>query len=66
MTKWSIEVFEFYISFESRKTLKAQTLANSIAEMTSPIQEIIKEWMVFVDGSSKLRESGAIPLLENK
>ncbi|GAU50675.1 hypothetical protein TSUD_187590 [Trifolium subterraneum] len=35
MLKWSLELAEFDISFESRKALKAQILADFVAEMTT-------------------------------
>ncbi|MCI46663.1 maturase K, partial [Trifolium medium] len=36
MLKWSLELAEFDISYESRKALKAQVLADFVAEMTTP------------------------------
>lgn len=35
MTKWSIEIFEFDVSFEPRKALKAQVFAHFLEKMTS-------------------------------
>ncbi|MCI79128.1 hypothetical protein A2U01_0100399, partial [Trifolium medium] len=34
--KWSLELAKFEILYESRKTLKAQVLADFVAEMTTP------------------------------
>lgn len=39
MISWVIELSEFGIKYESRLTLKAQVLANVIAEMTPNPQE---------------------------
>ena len=35
MLKWSLELSEFDIQYESRKALKAQALADFVAEMTA-------------------------------
>jgi len=47
--KWSLELYEFDIHYESRKALKAQVFADFIAEMTSPPEENQEKWTVFVD-----------------
>ncbi|GAU40689.1 hypothetical protein TSUD_88350 [Trifolium subterraneum] len=57
MLKWSLELAEFDINFESRKALKAQVLADFVAEMTSTTSEKDK-WTIFVDGSSNSQGSG--------
>ncbi|MCI40984.1 retrotransposon protein putative unclassified, partial [Trifolium medium] len=36
MLKWSLELAEFEILYESRKSLKAQVLVDFVAEMTTP------------------------------
>ena len=36
MLKWSLELSKFDIQYESRKAIKAQALADFVAEMTSP------------------------------
>ncbi|MCH91114.1 maturase K [Trifolium medium] len=36
MLKWSLELAEFDITYESRKALKVQVLADFVAEMTTP------------------------------
>jgi len=56
--KWSLELSEFDIHYESRKALKAQVFANFIAEMTSPTEENKEQWIVFIDGSSNSKGSG--------
>ncbi|XP_058742696.1 uncharacterized protein LOC131615241 [Vicia villosa] len=69
MLKWSIELSEFDIQYESRKVLKAQALADFIAEMTSianspPPAE--NKWTSYVDGASSSSGSGAGIILENE
>ena len=65
MMKWSLELSEFDIHFESRKALKAQVFANLLAEMTFSAEENTEEWTVFVDGSSNSKGSGAEIIIEN-
>ncbi|GAU47361.1 hypothetical protein TSUD_403640 [Trifolium subterraneum] len=65
MLKWSLELAEFDISFESRKTLKAQVLADFLAEMTTSTTSEKNKWTIFVDGSSNSQGSGAGIILEN-
>ncbi|GAU45958.1 hypothetical protein TSUD_301670 [Trifolium subterraneum] len=56
---------EFDISFESRKGLKAQVLADYVAEMTTSTTSKKNKWTIFVDGSSNSQGSGAGIILEN-
>ncbi|GAU43325.1 hypothetical protein TSUD_390240 [Trifolium subterraneum] len=65
MLKWSLELAEFDISFESRKTLKAQVLVDFVAEMTTSTTSEKNKWTIFVDGSSNSQGSGADIILEN-
>ncbi|XP_058768343.1 uncharacterized protein LOC131642076 [Vicia villosa] len=68
MLKWSLELSEFDVQYESRKALKAQALANFVAEMTSiptsppPVEN---KWTIYVDGASSSSGSGAGIILEN-
>ncbi|GAU28915.1 hypothetical protein TSUD_59270, partial [Trifolium subterraneum] len=62
---WSLELAEFDISFESRKALKAQVLADLVAEMTTSMTFEKNKWTIFVDGSSNSQGSGAGIILEN-
>ncbi|MCI75927.1 maturase K, partial [Trifolium medium] len=59
--KWSLELSEFDIRYESRKTLKAQVLADFVAEMTnsSPATNGTDKWTIFVDGASNATGAGA-------
>jgi ribonuclease HI len=65
MTKWSVELSEFDISFESRKALKAQAFADFLAEMTPATNEPCTQWVIFTDGSSNSKGSGAGLILES-
>lgn len=47
--KWSLELPEFDIHYESRKALKAQVFAEFLAEMTFPTVDNTEEWTVFID-----------------
>ncbi|KAK2450495.1 hypothetical protein QL285_009609 [Trifolium repens] len=51
MLKWSLELSEFDIRYESRKALNAQVLADFVAEMTAPAHssEETGKWTIFVD-----------------
>jgi len=64
--KWSLEMSEFDIHYESQKALKANAFADFIAEMTFPAEE--KEdgvSSVFIDGLSSSKGSGAGVIVEN-
>jgi hypothetical protein len=65
MLKWSLELSEFDITYESRKALKAQVLADFVAEMTPPATSSRNKWTIYVDGSSNSKGSGAGIILEN-
>ena len=68
MLKWSLEISEFDIQYESRKALKAQALADFVTEMTAHNPSAWKEhkWIIFVDGASSSSGSGAGIFLENE
>ncbi|GAU22037.1 hypothetical protein TSUD_309410 [Trifolium subterraneum] len=68
MLKWLLELSEFDIRYESRKALKAQVLADFVAEMTcSPSStDGANKWIIFVDGASNATGAGAGIILENE
>ncbi|GAU32568.1 hypothetical protein TSUD_218260 [Trifolium subterraneum] len=68
MLKLSLELSEFDIRYESRKALKAQVLADFVAEMTcSPSStDGANKWTIFVDGASNATGAGAGIILENE
>ncbi|XP_061349021.1 uncharacterized protein LOC133294385 [Gastrolobium bilobum] len=68
MTNWEIELSEYDITYESRKAIKSQALADFIMELT-PVNPEHKEfrdtWKVYVDGSSNDKGSRAGIILES-
>jgi len=63
--KWSLELSEFDIHYESRKALKAQVFVDFLAEMTFPTEENKEGWTAFVDGSSNSKGSDGGIIVEN-
>ncbi|XP_021774601.1 uncharacterized protein LOC110738498 [Chenopodium quinoa] len=61
VAKWAFELTEFSISYQPRAAIKAQGLADFLAEFS--YQEILDEekkiWTIFTDGSSTVNGSGA-------
>ncbi|GAU50049.1 hypothetical protein TSUD_408450 [Trifolium subterraneum] len=68
MLKWSLELSEFDTRYESRKSLKAQVLADFVAEMTCSPSSIdgANRWTIFVDGASNATGAEAGIILENE
>ncbi|XP_027171695.1 uncharacterized protein LOC113771297 [Coffea eugenioides] len=75
LTKWAVELGEYDLSYEPRTAIKAQALADFLAELTfaegrestSAVVEVSTSpsWMLYVDGSSNGDGSGAGLLLES-
>uniref|UniRef100_A0A2N9GVB7 Reverse transcriptase domain-containing protein n=1 Tax=Fagus sylvatica TaxID=28930 RepID=A0A2N9GVB7_FAGSY len=64
LIQWSIEMSEFDIDYRPRTAIKAQALADFIAEFTHPLKEDEqseegKAWTMNIDGSSTKEMSGA-------
>ena len=64
LVQWSIEMSEFDIDYRPRTAIKAQALADFIAEFTHPWKEEEESaqdeaWTVNIDGSSTKEMSGA-------
>ncbi|KAL0403906.1 UNVERIFIED_CONTAM: hypothetical protein Sradi_2031400 [Sesamum radiatum] len=62
LIKWAVELNEYDISYLPRTTIKAQTLADFVSEVTgAPPEETHKDekWLLHVDGSSTIQGSGA-------
>ncbi|XP_073139022.1 uncharacterized protein [Henckelia pumila] len=57
LVRWITELSEYGIKFEPRTTIKAQALADFLAETVQLDQEEL--WRIFVDGSSCLIRIGA-------
>nr|XP_027120487.1 uncharacterized protein LOC113737455 [Coffea arabica] len=74
LTKWAVELGEYDLSYEPRTAIKAQALADFLAELTFTegrestfaLTEVSTPhlWMLYVDGSSNGDGSGAGLLLE--
>ncbi|XP_027178148.1 uncharacterized protein LOC113777314 [Coffea eugenioides] len=74
LTKWAVELGEYDLSYEPRTAIKAQALADFLADLTftegrestSVIAEVSTphSWTLYVDGSSNGDGSGAGLLLE--
>lgn len=65
MTKWSIELSKYYITFKARKALKAQTFADFLEEFTPPTTEPCSIWTIFTNDSSNNRSGGTGVILES-
>ncbi|XP_016206026.1 uncharacterized protein LOC107646349 [Arachis ipaensis] len=59
LTKWSVELSEFDIQFQSSSALKAQILADFVSEFTPDEHHYNKAWELHVDGASNREGSGA-------
>ena len=72
MIKWNIELSQFDLNFQPRKSIRGQALADFIAEFTIPEEEIINDrvvksedklkmnpWELYIDGAKNDRRSGA-------
>ncbi|KAK2998728.1 hypothetical protein RJ639_022763 [Escallonia herrerae] len=66
LVNWSVELGEFDIKYQSCAAIKAQALSDFVVECTIPedpqqliLSEVSDPWLLYVDGSSKLGNSGA-------
>ncbi|KAK2998462.1 hypothetical protein RJ639_024206 [Escallonia herrerae] len=66
LVNWSVELGEFDIKYQPRTAIKAQALSDFVVECTileDPQQLILSKvsdpWLLYVDGSSKVGNSGA-------
>ena len=75
LVKWAIELSEFDIDYKPRAAIRAQVMADFVAEFAEPEvcldqQDIVtnsseaRVWQMFVDGSSGEQGSGAEIVLE--
>ena len=62
MVQWAIELSQFDIEYHPRTAIKAQALADFIAEFTLPdedrITDEVDRWTIQTDGSSAQRKGG--------
>ncbi|XP_021756199.1 uncharacterized protein LOC110721370 [Chenopodium quinoa] len=65
LTKWAFELTKFSVSYQPRAAIKAQALADFLAECS--YQETLdkgkKIWTVFTDGSTTVNGSGAVVVI---
>ena len=66
MVSWSVELLEFDIQYEPRTTIKAQVLADFLAEMVEDEQSQESRWTLYVDGASGSKGSGAGVIVEKE
>ena len=65
MVKWAVELAPYGINYEPRRAIKAQALADFIAECSAPYPQQsqpdtpLTAWMLYVDGSATSGGSGA-------
>lgn len=65
MVAWSIKLSEYDIQFVPRGSIKSQVLANFVVELTSPLENLTPYvWFLSVNGSSDLKGSGVVIVLE--
>ena len=70
LIQWAVELSEFDIWYQARNAIKAQALANFIAEFTLSYKDLggredNKKWVVHVDGSSTLHAGGIRVVLQS-
>ena len=63
LIQWAIELSEFDVRYQPRNAIKAQVLADFIAEFTPNQGEVdevdgVQKWVVYVEGSSTLYARG--------
>ncbi|XP_016192864.1 uncharacterized protein LOC107633779 [Arachis ipaensis] len=65
LTKWSIELSKFDITYQSRGSPKAQALADFVSEFTGETEEA-EQWELYKDGASNDNGCGVGILLKYK
>lgn len=65
LTKWSIKLSEFKVSFKVRKELKDQLFVDFLSEIIIIPPETAHTWMIFTGISPNSRRSGTNVILEN-
>jgi hypothetical protein len=65
MMTWDVELSQYDISYEPRQAVKAQALAEFVAEMTHLGDQPRESWTIYVDGSSNPKGAGAGILIKN-
>jgi len=67
LLKWAVELSCYDLAFEPRRAIKAQALADFLAESTAPIEQNSqpRPWHFYVDGSSTKDGSGVGLIIES-
>ncbi|XP_030936086.1 uncharacterized protein LOC115961208 [Quercus lobata] len=69
LIQWTVELSEFDIRYQPRNAIKAQALADFIAEFTPSYEDLgegeYNKWVVHVDGSSTLYAGGIGVVLQS-
>ena len=68
LLKWAVKLSRYDLTFEPQRTIKAQALADFLAENTTPVEERdlrTQPWNLYVDGSSTKDESGASLIIKS-
>ncbi|GKV17032.1 hypothetical protein SLEP1_g27588 [Rubroshorea leprosula] len=66
LIKWAVELGEFELTFQQRSAIRAQALVDFIVECTSAHSDSqfeVDSWILYVDGASSNKGSGAGELL---
>ena len=64
MIGWSVELSEFGITYEPRGAIRSQRLADFLVELSPEPASPSTQWVIYVDGSSNAKGSGAGIILE--
>jgi len=64
MVSWSIELLEFDIKYEPQGQIKVQCFADFVVELLEEKFPEEQMWILYVDGSSNKKGSGAGVVLE--
>ena len=65
MVAWLVELLEFGIGYEPREAIKVKSLANFIIQLPTTTSEQ-EAWVLYVDGSSNKKGSGAGIVLKER
>lgn len=65
MVVWAIGLSEYDIKFVPQSSIKSQILTDFLNELSAPVsKESSYKWILYVDGSSNIKGSGAWIVLE--
>lgn len=64
MIAWSIELSKFDLQYKPRGPMKSQFMVEFLVEFTGNVQPNLDWWILYVDGASNMKGSGADVILE--